>query len=132
MTAIERLMREWLASDDPAKRLHAEARLKLPFDETTPTPSEPQTGCCGGDAPRLPGLATLAANAAVAVATHVAHGMPSAPDDVHEARLKACETCPNLILPDWRCGGMGGCGCYLKTKARWAEQVCPLGKWVGT
>ncbi|GAC1448281.1 MAG: hypothetical protein NVSMB9_31280 [Isosphaeraceae bacterium] len=79
--------------------------------------------------PELPSVWTQAVNLAGSVITHVAAGMPRASDSIYEARLKVCATCPNLLRPDWRCAGMTGCGCYLKTKARWAEQSCPLGKW---
>jgi hypothetical protein len=85
----------------------------------------------------LPSLWTQAVNFAGAVVTHVAAGMPVLDQAGVEARLRICETsgpdgapCANLILPDWRCGGVNGCGCWLKEKATWADQVCPLGKWV--
>lgn len=83
----------------------------------------------GADGPRGPGLVTKALNFAGALASHVAHGMPTLSDADFEARLAVCETCPNLVPPERVCGGSTGCGCYLDVKARWAEQECPLGKW---
>jgi hypothetical protein len=91
-------------------------------------------------APTLPGLAALAVGFAKAAVSHVLAGMPRASAEVVAARLAVCEACPHLIRPDYRCGllpGAGqpgaapGCGCYVRTKAAWADQTCPAGKWPG-
>jgi hypothetical protein len=86
-------------------------------------------------APVLPGFLAMARAFFGASVRHVAAGMPAVTDEVYEARLAVCESCPNLRLPEWRCAGMAGCGCYLKStnlhpgKARWATQTCPLDRW---
>jgi hypothetical protein len=88
--------------------------------------------------PTLPGLVAQAVNFGKAIVSHVAAGMPRASAEVVAARLAICEACPHLIRPDYRCGLLpgqgaqgGGCGCYVRTKAAWADQTCPAGKWPG-
>ena len=98
--------------------------------------------CPEPEAPRLPGLGAMALGFVQSVAVHASNGFAGAPDDVYEARLRACETsgpdggpCEQLILPDFRCGSINGgkgCGCWLKSKARWAAMECPRGKWPST
>lgn len=111
MTPAETLMREWLASGDPAKVRHAEARLKLPFDGPPP----------------MPPLLQQAGNLARSLAAHVAAGLPKAADDALAARLAACAGCDRRT-PEGRCSA---CGCVLSLKASWAGESCPLGRWPG-
>ena len=59
-------------------------------------------------------------------------------DDVKGTRLLACTHCDQLKRK--QPGAVAGddvagadkclqCGCYVKTKAEFATEVCPLGKW---
>ncbi len=81
----------------------------------------------------LPGILTQAANLAQATAQHVAAGLPQADKATVEYRLNQCNNCERCVKGaspeeknEWRCAE---CGCYVLTKAGWAEQKCPLGKW---
>jgi hypothetical protein len=47
-------------------------------------------------------------------------------DDQVEARLAVCRAC-DQFNPE--AGSCAICGCAMATKARWADQACPLGKW---
>jgi len=58
------------------------------------------------------------------VAEHVKKGAKSVMDDVYNRRLKECNSCGHKI--GIRCRV---CGCFVKVKAKWAEQECPEGKW---
>lgn len=77
-------------------------------------------------APELPGPLTQAKNLLESVAAHAASGLAKVDDATYQARLETCESCPQLVLPAFRCGG---CGCHLRAKARWASSTCPLRKW---
>ncbi len=71
-----------------------------------------------------------AGNFATAVVQHVAAGSPPATPELKAARLTVCSTCDQKVSDpagDW-CRHRK-CGCYLETKAGWADQSCPLGKW---
>lgn len=120
MTSIEQTMRAWLADPDPVRRQHAERRIAIGFD--------------GAPEPSLPSLATQAVNLARATARHVAGGLAQTDPETLRARLETCRGCAHLVGRDrpqnqWRCGGNGGCGCYVQIKAEWAEQACPRGYW---
>lgn len=66
----------------------------------------------------------MAKDVVSATARHVATGMQRATDDVVAQRLTKCLTCHQHC--DGRCMA---CGCYVKIKASWAEQTCPLDQW---
>jgi hypothetical protein len=84
-----------------------------------------------------PGNAELARRAATAVMTWGKAGFTHVGDDVFEARLAACEACPQLRDPpdrlaykirarrnaDMRVCGL--CGCVVARKARMATETCP-------
>jgi len=80
--------------------------------------------CCGEKEEKpLPSILTQAKNFTGAVIEHMAHGMKEA--DNYEERISLCEDCPEF-RKDERCAK---CGCFMKVKAKWAEQKCPLNKW---
>jgi hypothetical protein len=72
----------------------------------------------------LPSLTRQAINYAGAVAGHVAAGRPQASPELVKLRLDMCAICPERNGK--RCSK---CGCPVESKAKWAEQKCPLGKW---
>ncbi|SIO58435.1 hypothetical protein SAMN05444166_5678 [Singulisphaera sp. GP187] len=55
----------------------------------------------------------------------MAAGRPQASQAQREARLAVCAACPEY--DEGRCRL---CGCFLATKAGWADQECPVGKWM--
>jgi hypothetical protein len=48
-------------------------------------------------------------------------------DEQYEERLKACEGCKSYFR-DYICMHPA-CGCFLKVKARWRSQDCPIKRW---
>lgn len=48
-----------------------------------------------------------------------------APQDLQEARMAICESCPELTTFK-RCQQ---CGCFMVVKTRLRGAHCPLGKW---
>ncbi len=97
-----------------------------------------------------PGNVRRAANFASAAAAHAVNGMPQASQEDVEARLAICRACPLYrVLPPNKIpkslaelDEVGtcthkSCGCYLHShptanpsKLRWADQKCPLNKWL--
>lgn len=77
------------------------------------------------DKPKPPGIVTKAKNFALALANHVATGAKDASPEVYEIRLDTCTVCPTRVED-----ACGRCGCPIADKAKWAEQECPLGKWL--
>ncbi|HOV61688.1 MAG TPA: glycosyltransferase [Candidatus Hydrogenedentes bacterium] len=80
----------------------------------------------------LPNLARQAFNFARAVVQHLKEGGKMVSEATLEKRLDICALCEHRS--DNRCSI---CGCYLigsptgqGGKAEWAEQACPLGKWL--
>jgi hypothetical protein len=76
------------------------------------------------DKPQLPGVITLAANLAAAVASHVVDGVAKVLDPDLESRLQVCSLCEQRR--DDRCSV---CGCFINVKAGWRTSECPLGRW---
>jgi hypothetical protein len=81
-------------------------------------------GCQKQDKPPLPNKIKMAANFAKAVVSHVATGAGKTDADAFGARLERCTLCEQRT--EHQCAA---CGCFIETKAEWAEQVCPLGRW---
>lgn len=85
--------------------------------------------CADEDKPKLPAMPKLAANFAKAVASHLATGSRAVDAETLRLRLATCSLCEHRNGD--RCSI---CGCYLtasgRGKAEWAEQACPLGKWL--
>ena len=44
---------------------------------------------------------------------------------LHERRVAICGACPKL-LPTGNCSV---CGCFVKDKAKYVGEKCPIGKW---
>ena len=64
-------------------------------------------------------------NYAIAVTKHAADGFKHVSQDVYEARVSICESCPLNMN-----GECGLCGCPIETKALWASEACPDKKWL--
>lgn len=56
---------------------------------------------------------------------HITTGMKTVPEEVKKERLDICNSCEHY--KDNRCAQ---CGCFMSIKAEWAEQQCPLKKWL--
>ena len=86
-----------------------------------------------------PGMLGMASNFVRAAAGHLAAGRPSATDEQVAERFAICQQCE---LYEARNPAYGrclhpSCGCQLKSvgvhglnKLRWADQGCPLKKWL--
>lgn len=83
----------------------------------------------GQSRPDEPGLLRKAANYGKAVAKHVATGRKIVNEEMYQERLEICRGCPSLDQEKMVCREKT-CGCFVETKARWASQQCPLGKWL--
>lgn len=84
------------------------------------------------DRPKLPSTARQVFNFAKAVIEHVKAGARMVTAEQLEERLNICALCEHRA--ENRCSI---CGCYLLDaptgqggKAEWADQACPLGKWL--
>lgn len=53
-------------------------------------------------------------------------GCKRVPLEVLQERMQICKGC-EFVRDQGRCGV---CGCFIKTKASWVTERCPLGKWV--
>jgi hypothetical protein len=103
---------------------------------------EAERAAAGQPEPPLPSLPRQVANYAAARFHHTLAGSPVAPPEVVARRLAVCSTgaglgpdqvagghCNAFRPSDRRCGGSGGCGCFVEIKATWADAACPLGRW---
>lgn len=75
-----------------------------------------------------PGLLQRGMNFAKAGLRHIAGGMSSVDDAEYEARLNVCRGCDYCDQTHLVCL-RHECGCFLKIKARWATETCPIGRW---
>ena len=75
-----------------------------------------------------PGLIRRGVNFVQAGARHVSNGMRRVSDETYESRLAVCGSCEFCDKQRMVCL-KPQCGCFLKTKARWASEACPLDKW---
>lgn len=75
------------------------------------------------------GLAQQAKNLGRAVADHVRTGAKTTTGELQRQRVAICETCPDMGTSGVWANRCKVCGCFMKVKASWAEQKCPLGKW---
>ena len=50
-----------------------------------------------------------------------------APEEVADARLSICQSCPEYIKSTHQCKK---CGCIMNLKVKLAMASCPLGKWM--
>jgi hypothetical protein len=101
---------EWLASDDPVLRRHAEhamARRK-------------------GEEPKYPSLWKQAASAVGAAVGFVASGFETVDQAEHDRRRAICRGCEHMDAGRDRCSR---CGCFLAIKPWMARESCPESKW---
>lgn len=157
MLKVEPIDDKWRASCDACgwyliQGWHAKFRhrCKATGETTTYTPPDWQDRAPSERSPHLkterdpredlaePSLLAKAGNFARATAGHVAAGLPQATDDQVAERFAICQGC-EIFKPKGDGQGVcthASCGCNLKTvgltgrnKLRWADSVCPLGKW---
>jgi Family of unknown function (DUF6171) len=60
------------------------------------------------------------------VVNHLADGMKQATEEEYNKRISICHKCDKYEAGPNRCGQ---CGCFLKVKAAWNSEKCPLDKW---
>ena len=75
-----------------------------------------------------PGPLRKAANLGRAVARHAVDGARKLNDADYEERLAVCRSCDSCDVDRMVCREVR-CGCFLRTKARWRSESCPLDKW---
>lgn len=80
------------------------------------------------DTNKGPGLPRRVLNFGLGVMRHVAGGLRRVDQATYDGRLAICANCPSCNLEHWICRERS-CGCFLKRKAWWASQKCPLEKW---
>ena len=73
---------------------------------------------------KSPSLAKQAFNFAKSTTKHVAGGMMHVDSKTYQERVGICNGCDRL--KDDKCIE---CGCFVKLKAKWASESCPIGKW---
>ncbi len=77
-------------------------------------------GSCGTG----PSVWQQAVNFTGSLMRHVAAGMPNVTEEEKSRRMSLCVLCEHYS--DGRCAK---CGCFLASKASWALEKCPVGKW---
>ena len=98
------------------------------------------TGSVGNyPAPQPPNLFTRLANFGKAAINHVLEGNPKVTEEVMKERLAICKDCELFKPNDNNVGGIcthSSCGCNIQdnmdylNKITWADQECPLKKWL--
>ena len=78
--------------------------------------------------PDGPSLGRRALNFGTALVRHTTDGLRRVEQATYDARLAICTQCPSCDLERLVCL-QPTCGCQLTTKAWWASEQCPLGKW---
>ncbi len=73
---------------------------------------------------KMPSMFQQAKNLAKSVYDYAASGAEKAPEKIYRSRLEICEGCDKLSKD--RCSE---CGCFVKMKAAWGSEECPIGKW---
>jgi hypothetical protein len=96
---------------------------KFPTSSDASQPLPPPAAALAPDK-ALPSLLTQAKNFTKATVRHVSNGMRKVTQDVYDRRLQACAECTHKT--GTRCSK---CGCFLRAKAWWASEKCPVGKW---
>ena len=72
----------------------------------------------------FPSFFEQAKNFGKAVGRHASQGFAKVSSKEYIDRLNICKTCDKH-----RDGKYIECGCFLRTKAWWKSEDCPLGKW---
>jgi len=75
-----------------------------------------------------PGPIRKAANLGRAVVRHTVDGARTLSDNEYETRLAICRNCPSCDVERMVCREVT-CGCFLRKKAYWRSESCPLDKW---
>ena len=75
-----------------------------------------------------PNLGQKAINFTKAAAKHVRDGLVQVSDEQLEARLNICRSNQCGFYQDEKCKHQG-CGCFLKLKAKWRSETCPMDLW---
>jgi len=57
---------------------------------------------------------------------HAKDGFKKVDDDLYNQRIEICKGCEFFNAESDRCKK---CGCFLKIKASWNSEKCPLDKW---
>ena len=73
---------------------------------------------------KMPSVFKQAKNLVKSTYTHIASGAQKVPEKIYKSRLEVCEGCDKLSK-----GRCSACGCFVKTKAAWGSEECPIGKW---
>ena len=73
---------------------------------------------------KMPSVFKQAKNLAKSAYTHIANGAQKVPEKIYKSRLDVCEGCDKLSK-----GRCSECGCFVKMKASWGLEECPIGKW---
>lgn len=68
----------------------------------------------------------LAKNFGNSALNHLANGMKKVTDEIYNSRIEKCKTCEYYDESLHRCKN---CGCFLKIKAYWDSEKCPIDKW---
>jgi hypothetical protein len=79
--------------------------------------------------PPLPSWPHMIAEASRAAVAATVSGFERATDAAQARRWAACHTCDLYRHQDQRCGGVEGCGCWLKAKIPLAAMQCPKARW---
>ncbi len=75
-----------------------------------------------------PGIIRKLFNFSRAVARHVATGRKNVSEEEYEQRLLVCQSCEKCDTTRMICKHKT-CGCFLRVKALWQSEKCPLEKW---
>ena len=75
-----------------------------------------------------PNMIQKASNLAKASARHVGGGLKKVTEETKNKRLEICNSCPFKVGTEEK-PTCNKCGCFLKIKAGWASESCPIGKW---
>jgi hypothetical protein len=73
---------------------------------------------------KMPSVFQQAKNLAKSVYDYAASGAEKAPEKIYKSRIEICEGCDKLSK-----GRCSECGCFVKMKAAWGSEECPIGKW---
>tara|TARA_R110002051_G_scaffold117326_1_gene190926 strand:+ start:155 stop:586 length:432 start_codon:yes stop_codon:yes gene_type:complete len=73
---------------------------------------------------KMPSMFQQAKNLAKSVYAHAANGAEKVPEKIYDSRIEVCEGCDKLSK-----GKCSECGCFVKMKAAWGSEECPIGKW---
>ena len=75
-----------------------------------------------------PNMIQKASNLAKASVKHAGSGFKTVSEATKNKRLEICNSCPFKVGTEEK-PTCNKCGCFLKIKAGWASESCPIGKW---